>query len=48
MPVPETHYARNGDTYIAYQVLGDGPLTMIGIPPIVSNIEVTPRARIQS
>ncbi|HEX4820098.1 MAG TPA: adenylate/guanylate cyclase domain-containing protein [Acidimicrobiales bacterium] len=40
MAVPETHYARNGDVYIAYQSFGDGPVSLIGIPPIVSNIEV--------
>ena len=40
MAVPETHYARNGDVYIAYQAFGDGPVNLIGIPPIVSNIEV--------
>ena len=22
---PEVHYARNGDTALAYQVVGDGP-----------------------
>ena len=40
MAVPDTHYARNGSTHIAYQVLGDGPITLVGIPPVVSNIEV--------
>jgi pimeloyl-ACP methyl ester carboxylesterase len=35
----ETKYARNGDVSIAYQVIGDGPFTLVGVPPIVSNVE---------
>ncbi len=38
--VPETRYARNGDVHIAYQVLGEGEVTFVGLPGIVSNIEV--------
>jgi class 3 adenylate cyclase/pimeloyl-ACP methyl ester carboxylesterase len=38
--VPETRYARNGDVHIAYQVLGEGELTFVGLPGIVSNLEV--------
>jgi pimeloyl-ACP methyl ester carboxylesterase len=38
--VTETRYARNGDVHIAYQVFGDGELTFVGLPGIVSNIEV--------
>jgi class 3 adenylate cyclase/pimeloyl-ACP methyl ester carboxylesterase len=40
MDVPVTKYARNGDVHIAYQVFGEGDLTVVGAPPIVSNIEV--------
>lgn len=40
MAVPETRYARNRDVHIAYQVVGEGPLALVGIPPIVSNIEL--------
>lgn len=40
MAVPETRYARNGDVHIAYQVVGDGDLTFVGLPGIVSNVEV--------
>jgi pimeloyl-ACP methyl ester carboxylesterase len=46
--VPETHYARNGDVHIAYQVFGEGEVTLVGIPGILSNIEVLwedPQAR---
>ena len=39
-PVPETRYARNGDVHIAYQVVGDGDLALVGIPGMVSNVEV--------
>jgi class 3 adenylate cyclase len=27
--LPETHYARSGDTWIAYQVTGDGPVDLL-------------------
>jgi len=38
--MPETHYARNGDVHIAYQVFGAGDVTAVGLPGMVSNIEV--------
>ncbi len=38
--MPETRYARNGDVHIAYQEFGEGELTLVGLPGIVSNIEV--------
>jgi len=38
--VPETRYARNGDVHIAYQVFGEGELTFVGLPGMISNIEV--------
>lgn len=37
---PEIKYARNGDVSIAYQVLGDGPVDIIYVPPFVSNLEL--------
>ncbi len=37
---PETRYARSGDVYIAYQVVGNGPLDLVLIPPFVSHLEV--------
>ncbi|HTZ87783.1 MAG TPA: adenylate/guanylate cyclase domain-containing protein [Solirubrobacteraceae bacterium] len=38
--VPETRYARNGDVHIAYQVFGEGEATFVGLPGIISNIEL--------
>ena len=38
--VPETRYARNGEAHIAYQVFGEGEVTLVGLPGIVSNVEV--------
>ena len=29
MPTPVTRYAKSGETYIAYQVVGDGPPDLI-------------------
>jgi class 3 adenylate cyclase/pimeloyl-ACP methyl ester carboxylesterase len=38
--VPETRYARNGDVHIAYQMFGKGEVTLVGLPGIISNIEL--------
>ncbi len=38
--VPETRYARNGEVHIAYQVFGEGEVTLVGLPGMVSNIEL--------
>ena len=36
---PTTRYARSGDVHIGYQVVGDGPLTVVIVPGFVSSIE---------
>jgi class 3 adenylate cyclase len=36
---PQTRYARSGDKYIAYQVLGDGPLDLVYVPTWISQVE---------
>jgi class 3 adenylate cyclase len=36
---PEIRYARSDDTYIAYQVLGHGPLDMVFVPGFISHLE---------
>jgi pimeloyl-ACP methyl ester carboxylesterase len=36
---PVTHYAKSGDVHIAYQVFGDGPVSLVIVPGFVSNIE---------
>lgn len=36
----ETHYARNKNVRIAYQVLGDGPLDLVLVPGLVSNLDL--------
>ena len=38
MGIPEVRYARNGDTAIAYQVVGDGPLDLVYVPWFGSNL----------
>jgi pimeloyl-ACP methyl ester carboxylesterase/DNA-binding SARP family transcriptional activator len=38
--VPEVRFARVGDVSIAYQVFGDGPATILTIPPMAQNIEL--------
>jgi class 3 adenylate cyclase len=37
---PKPSYARNGDVNIAYQVIGDGPLDLLFIPPFVSHLDL--------
>jgi class 3 adenylate cyclase len=38
--VPETRYARSDGIDIAYQSFGTGDVTLVAVPPIVSNIEL--------
>jgi hypothetical protein len=38
--VPETRYARSGDLQIAYEMVGEGPLDVVLVPPYLSNIEM--------
>lgn len=40
MSVPPTRYARSGDVSLAYQVFGDGPITIVSVPPLAKNIEI--------
>lgn len=40
MEVPHTQYTRNGDLEIAYQVVGEGPLDIVFVPPYPSNVEL--------
>ena len=37
--VPETHYARNGDVNIAYQVVGSGPRDLVFVMGWVSHLD---------
>lgn len=40
LTLPETRYAHSGDVNIAYQVMGDGPIDIILVPGLTSNIEM--------
>ena len=35
---PDARYARNGDVAIAYQVFGEGPINLVCVPGVVSNL----------
>jgi len=37
---PKLSYARNGDVNIAYQVIGEGPLDLLFIPPFISHLDL--------
>ncbi|MGK2956067.1 MAG: adenylate/guanylate cyclase domain-containing protein [Solirubrobacterales bacterium] len=41
MERPETRYAKSGDLRIAYQVIGDGPLDVVLVPALASNVEIS-------
>ena len=38
MDVPDTHYARSGNVYVAYQAFGEGPFDLVVVPGGFSNI----------
>jgi class 3 adenylate cyclase len=38
--IPETHYARNGEVSIAYQVFGEGPFDIVLLLPWGSHVEL--------
>jgi hypothetical protein len=46
---PQTRYAKSGDTYVAYQAVGDGPLDLVYVPGgpfhVELNWENAPMAR---
>jgi class 3 adenylate cyclase/pimeloyl-ACP methyl ester carboxylesterase len=38
--MPETRYAKSGDTYIAYQIMGEGPFDLVFVPGFISHVEM--------
>src|SRR5947209_8528690 len=38
--MPETCYAKSGETYIAYQVMGEGPFDLVLVPGFISHVEM--------
>ena len=38
--VPPIQFANNGSARLAYQMWGDGPATIVGIPPTAQSIEL--------
>jgi class 3 adenylate cyclase len=38
---PETRYAKSGDVYIAYQVVGEGELDLVWIPSLAHHVELS-------
>ncbi|MDX1417128.1 MAG: alpha/beta fold hydrolase [Candidatus Promineifilaceae bacterium] len=39
-PLPQTQYARSGEYYLAYQVFGEGPQTLLFIGGFLSHLEL--------
>src|SRR3569623_2200454 len=40
MPQPQTRYARAGEMYIAYQVVGEGPIDLVYAGGIVTHVDL--------
>ena len=40
MTSPDTRYAKSGDTRIAYQVTGNGPVDLVVVPGFISNLDI--------
>lgn len=40
MKVPRTRYAKAGDTSIAYQIVGDGPMDLLLVWGTMSHVEL--------
>ena len=38
--MPETHYAKSGNNYIAYQVMGEGPFDLVLVPGFISHLDM--------
>jgi class 3 adenylate cyclase/pimeloyl-ACP methyl ester carboxylesterase len=45
MEIPETRYARSGGAYVAYQVVGDGPIDLVWAPGGFQNVELWRESR---
>jgi class 3 adenylate cyclase len=39
MTIPQTRFTQSGDTSIAYQVVGEGPIDLVAVPGFVSHVE---------
>jgi hypothetical protein len=38
--MPEVHYARNGDTALAYQIVGGGPIDVVYLSGFINNLDM--------
>jgi hypothetical protein len=38
--MPETCYAKSGDNYVAYQVMGEGPFDLVYVPGFISHLDL--------
>jgi class 3 adenylate cyclase len=48
MDIPEVHYARAGGVAVAYQVVGDGPQTLVFAPPTTNLYSLWELPRVES
>ena len=39
-PLPPIRYTQAGDVDIAYRVVGDGPIDLVWVPGLISNLEI--------
>jgi class 3 adenylate cyclase len=38
--MPDTRYAKSGDKYVAYQVMGEGPFDLVVVPGFISHLDL--------
>ena len=38
--LPETRYAKSGDNYVAYQVMGEGPFDLVYVHGFTSHLDL--------
>jgi pimeloyl-ACP methyl ester carboxylesterase len=46
--MPETRYARSGDNYVAYQIMGEGPFDLVHVPGFISHLDLQMEAPLSS
>ena len=45
--IPSTHYVKSDDVYIAYQIVGEGPLDLMFVPGFVQTSRPSGNRRIK-
>jgi hypothetical protein len=38
--IPGTRYAKSCDNYVAYQIMGEGPINLVYVPGFISHLDL--------